>query len=213
MSNPLKKRTSKAKTAAVQAEPTLDAEVLSISPGCSDAMEQAHEIVTDAMEQAREIDNFDEIVMDIDRRLGYKPTPRDELLEVRLQLVSSKLELLTNRFDAHEKSLKDAVIKILDEHVEKKFKEEREEQESSSREDTSILSDRAEINLRGIYHSEDHGVRVELDWNDEFIKYLRTRGVTGADDEQVVKHWLAFMLRDVEQSIDGKKKADESEFI
>lgn len=41
------------------------------------------------------------------------------------------------------------------------------------------------------------GVRVELDWNDAFVSYLRENGVKGADDEQVVQRWITLLLRDM----------------
>jgi len=41
------------------------------------------------------------------------------------------------------------------------------------------------------------GVRVELDWNDAFVIYLKENGVTGADDEQIIQKWVALLLRDI----------------
>ncbi|KKL80334.1 hypothetical protein LCGC14_2005790 [marine sediment metagenome] len=41
----------------------------------------------------------------------------------------------------------------------------------------------------------EEGIQLALDWNDAFVKYLKTQGVTGADDTQVVQHWLAMISR------------------
>lgn len=41
----------------------------------------------------------------------------------------------------------------------------------------------------------EEGIEISLDWNDAFVKYLRTQGVAGADDTQIVQHWLAMISR------------------
>lgn len=55
------------------------------------------------------------------------------------------------------------------------------------------------------------GVRVELEWNDAFVSYLRDQGITGTDDDQVVQRWVAMLLYDMANQMD--EKADgEGEF-
>lgn len=39
----------------------------------------------------------------------------------------------------------------------------------------------------------DDGIQIALDWNDAFISYLKSQGVTGADETQVVQKWLAMI--------------------
>ena len=58
--------------------------------------------------------------------------------------------------------------------------------------------------------SED-GIQLALDWNDAFVKYLKTQGITGADDTQIVQYWLAMIsrqaadkLHDNYEAIEGK---------
>ena len=41
----------------------------------------------------------------------------------------------------------------------------------------------------------DDGIQIALDWNDAFISYLKSEGVTGADDTQVVQKWLAMIAK------------------
>lgn len=57
----------------------------------------------------------------------------------------------------------------------------------------------------------DQGVKVELEWNDAFVDYLRGNGVTGADDEQVVQRWVTLLLRDMADQMEEKTE-DKSEF-
>lgn len=50
----------------------------------------------------------------------------------------------------------------------------------------------------------DQGVKVELDWNDAFVDYLRANGVTGTDDEQIVQKWVTLLLRDMADNIEER---------
>lgn len=61
------------------------------------------------------------------------------------------------------------------------------------------------------WSESDKGVKVELDWNDAFVDYLRGHGVTGADDEQVVQRWVTLLLRDMADQL-SEKEPNESEF-
>ena len=55
-------------------------------------------------------------------------------------------------------------------------------------------SDEPFVTIIGDTISEE-GIQLALDWNDAFVKYLKAQGVTGADDTQVVQHWLAMISR------------------
>lgn len=57
----------------------------------------------------------------------------------------------------------------------------------------------------------DQGVKVELDWNDAFVDYLKGAGVTGTDDEQIVQKWVTLLLRDMADQIDGNREEGEYE--
>lgn len=50
----------------------------------------------------------------------------------------------------------------------------------------------------------DKGVKVELEWNDAFVDYLRGNGINGADDEQVVQKWVTLLLRDMADQMEGE---------
>lgn len=50
-----------------------------------------------------------------------------------------------------------------------------------------------------------HGVRIELEWNDAFVLYLKEQGVTGADDDQVVQRWITLLLRDMADQMDEQQ--------
>jgi hypothetical protein len=55
------------------------------------------------------------------------------------------------------------------------------------------------------------GVRVELDWNDAFVIHLKSEGVTGADDDQIVQRWVTLLLRDMTTQLDDESP-EQSEY-
>ena len=52
------------------------------------------------------------------------------------------------------------------------------------------------------------GIRIELDWNEAFITYLRKHGYTGANDEAVVQRWLGELYGQLITDINPEKKSD-----
>lgn len=45
------------------------------------------------------------------------------------------------------------------------------------------------------------GIRIELDWNDSFIEYLKASGFEGPDEESIVQRWLAGTAKDLAERI------------
>lgn len=41
------------------------------------------------------------------------------------------------------------------------------------------------------------GIKLELDWNDAFIRFLKGSGFDGPDDETIVQKWLATIYKDL----------------
>lgn len=56
------------------------------------------------------------------------------------------------------------------------------------------------------------GVRVELEWNDAFVAYLREQGIPGTDEDQVVQRWVAMLLYDMANQMDEKAEGEKGEF-
>lgn len=50
------------------------------------------------------------------------------------------------------------------------------------------------VTVRSSGIAPDGQVRLELDWNDEFIEHLKEQGYTGTDDEDLVNQWLNSMM-------------------
>lgn len=66
------------------------------------------------------------------------------------------------------------------------------------------------VDIQG-WVTTDQGIRVELDWNDAFVAHLKSEGVTGADDDQVVQHWVTLLLRDMTTKLE-EEAPEQSEF-
>jgi hypothetical protein len=64
--------------------------------------------------------------------------------------------------------------------------EELEKQKQDSRENSSVPW----VEITGEEIDPNKGIKIELDWNSAFIKYLRDNGFDGADDETVVGKWM-----------------------
>lgn len=54
----------------------------------------------------------------------------------------------------------------------------------------------------------DQGVKVELEWNNAFVDYLRANGIKGSDDEQTVQKWVTLLLRDMADDMEERFGGD-----
>jgi len=52
------------------------------------------------------------------------------------------------------------------------------------------------------------GIKLELDWNDEFIEYLKKIGYIGVSDETIVQKWLSDVNAQIIKEINPDKKSD-----
>lgn len=51
-------------------------------------------------------------------------------------------------------------------------------------------SDEPWVSIIGDAIDPKHGLKLDMDWNDAFVKYLRKNGVPGIRDEDVVGYWV-----------------------
>lgn len=58
-------------------------------------------------------------------------------------------------------------------------------------------SDQPWVKIVGDRVTED-GIKIDLDWNEAFIKHLVSCGISGKDETQIVQKWLALIA--MEQS-------------
>ena len=85
-----------------------------------------------------------------------------------------------------------------EERSRQKIIEQREDQKKTHDEYVAKMkaSDEPWVDIQGWVQTEQ-GVRVELDWNDAMVKYLRDNGVSGTNDEQVVQKWVTLLMHDM----------------
>ncbi len=46
------------------------------------------------------------------------------------------------------------------------------------------------------------GAKVELEWNDSFVEYLKQNGISGSNEEQIVQKWVALLLMQINDSME-----------
>jgi len=76
----------------------------------------------------------------------------------------------------------------------------RREAEEKAREEEAALMKASEepwVDIKGIVEDPEKGIKIELDWNDAFVKFLRENGYTGTDDETVIQRYVAVLAKQV----------------
>jgi hypothetical protein len=114
---------------------------------------------------------------------------------------------------------KQVTAEIVEELKEKEAYEEKERQIRQEQEDLERLkyvammkeSDEPWVDFVGNVRDMKEGQRLEMDWNDAFIKYLRDNGIDGVDDEQVVQKYISLLLRDMTDQFEDRY-ANDSDF-
>jgi len=95
----------------------------------------------------------------------------------------------------------------------KKDKEAAEAEASSLRnakaeEDKLRASNDPWVTIKGYSFDEKFGLKIELDWNEAFVEYLKANGVHGKDEEVIVQKWLAGMYLDLESKLSERVDDD-----
>lgn len=96
--------------------------------------------------------------------------------------------------------------------VRQKIIEEREIAKKAQDEYVVLMKESSDpwVDIQG-WVTTEQGIRVELDWNDAFVAHLKSEGVKGADDDQVVQHWVTLLLRDMSDKL-AEENPEKSEF-
>ncbi len=65
------------------------------------------------------------------------------------------------------------------------------------------VKDEPYITIKGLEMATDGRLKVEMDWNPQFIRYLRKAGIQGRTEEEVISVWLnkvsAKVLLDIQE--------------
>ncbi len=52
------------------------------------------------------------------------------------------------------------------------------------------------------------GQRLQMEWNDAFIDYLKASGIVGADEEQIVQKYISLLMRDMNDKTENRFGSD-----
>lgn len=134
-------------------------------------------------------------VKDVDERLNESNVLTPELIDAIKKQVTSE---------------------IVEEMKEQKVYEQREREIRHEAEDLERAnyiakmkeSDEPWCEMDSKVRDTEHGSRVELEWNDAFIVYLKASGLTGTDDEQIIQQYLTLLLRDTVDKYEERYEKD-----
>lgn len=56
-----------------------------------------------------------------------------------------------------------------------------------------------------------NSIKIDLDWNDAFIEYLKSNGITGPNDDTIVQKWLSLLYQDIALQLEQRAIRDTSE--
>ena len=63
------------------------------------------------------------------------------------------------------------------------------------------------VQVIGEHVDPKQGIRIELDWNDAFVDYLKRSGYTGTTDEAIVQKWLAHLYQHLIEKMNPNQKS------
>jgi hypothetical protein len=70
--------------------------------------------------------------------------------------------------------------------------------------------DRGELTIHAITYDEDgERIKVDMDWDEKFVNYLKRHGFTGATEEIIVHKYVASLYRNVVDDINEQGKSYE----
>ena len=57
------------------------------------------------------------------------------------------------------------------------------------------------VEIKGIVQDPERGIKIDLDWNDAFVKHVRQNGYTGVDDNSVIQRYVAVLAKQVAEDM------------
>lgn len=117
----------------------------------------------------------------------------EDLAEIKEQL---KAQIFDELKDDHKRATEEA-----------KFRRLAEDDEYARYVEKMKLSPDPWVDIIGWVRT-DEGVKIELEWNDAFVDYLRGSGIKGADEDQIVQKWVTLLLRDMADKMEERFGSD-----
>lgn len=100
--------------------------------------------------------------------------------------------------------------------TEDKHREQREKEIIREQEDIEHLryvammkeSDDPWVEFVGDVRDTAQGQRLQMEWNDAFITFLKKSGIAGADEEQIVQKYISLLMRDMTDKMEERYGSD-----
>lgn len=142
-----------------------------------------------------------------------------EKLEKETQKLQDSFENFTNSEEVNERIRKQARLLRKEEEEEKRREERERKKKAREIEDNlSLLSKEKQessepyILLRSIEFDKEKGIAVNIDFNPAFISYLKKAGITGENDDDIIKRWLAYLGQDIQRVSSAMDYVDSSDY-
>ena len=138
---------------------------------------QVEQIVNDALAIVKS---------DIDRTFESK----DKALSDQRDLIDQ----LTKQLQSIEETIVTRMTDLVEQRVSAKIRTVEEQRESRLNGSTPYFEVISELDVN------DNGrTKIELDWNQAFIKELRSKGYTGTNEEEIIHKWMRVLADQVER--------------
>ena len=62
------------------------------------------------------------------------------------------------------------------------------------------------VDVKAAVIDPEKGAKIELDWNDAFINYLKDYGYTGVDENAIIQKYIAVLLRSITEDMVADQK-------
>lgn len=70
---------------------------------------------------------------------------------------------------------------------------------------TASSDDTGTLTINAVTYDETSmQIKVDVDWDDQFVKYLKRHGYTGSTDELIVQKYIAEMYRGINEELSAE---------
>jgi hypothetical protein len=130
---------------------------------------------------------------------------------------------MTDKLEITQEELEDfkqSVIKQVLDSLKQENENEKFVKEAKLKEETKVYeqytntmkeSDNPWVDIKG-WATDEHGVKVELDWNESFVNYLKENGITGTSDEEIVQKWITYLMNDMSAKLNPTEAETDSKY-
>lgn len=119
-----------------------------------------------------------------------KTAEHNKLLETEISSFKEMINGLTNKIDSLNKEIDD--LKNTNTKLEEQLNE---HSHSESEPWVQVVGEGAD---------PSKGIKIQLDWNDAFIEYLKGQGIKGVTEDTAVQRWLAMVNIHLIESLEDK---------